>query len=100
VNAVLNSTTEQVVDEIRNAFEFFIATGGGGRVGKIYVSGGSIFIPKLVEEISTAVGVPFEVFNPFQKVGWDAKALTADYIQQIQSISPVAIGLAMRELNA
>ncbi len=99
VNTVLASTTEQVVDEIRNAFEFFIATGGGGRVSKIYVSGGSIFIPKLVEEISAAVGVPFEVFNPFQQITYDEKSLTPDYIQQIQSISPVALGLAMRGMK-
>lgn len=99
VNSILKTTTEQVVDEIRNAFEFFIATGGGGRVNKIYVSGGSIFIPKLVEEISAAVGVPFEVLNPFQNITFDEKALTAEYIQQIQSISPVALGLAMRGMK-
>lgn len=99
VNSVISSTTEQVVDEIRNAFEFFIATGGGGRVNRIYVTGGSIFIPKLVEEISSAIGVAFEVLNPFQRVTYDEKALTADYIQQIQSISPVAIGLAMRDMK-
>jgi type IV pilus assembly protein PilM len=99
VNSVLTSTTEQVVDEIRNAFEFFIATGGGGRIAKIYVTGGSIFIPKLVEEISAAVGVPFEILNPFQKIGFDEKVLSSEYIQQIQSISPVAIGLALREMK-
>ncbi len=99
VNAVINSTTEQMVDEIRNAFEFFIATGGGGRVNKIYVTGGSIFIPKLVESISAAVGVPFEVLNPFQQISFDEKTLTAEYVQQIQSICPVALGLAMREMN-
>lgn len=99
VNTILTSTTEQVVDEIRNAFEFFIATGGGGRVNKIYVTGGSIFIPKLVEEISAAVGVPFEVLNPFQKITFDEKSLTADYVQQIQSICPVALGLAMRGMK-
>ena len=80
------------------AFEFFIATGGGGRVNKIYVTGGSIFVPKLLDAISTAVGVPFEVLNPFQQVTFDEKTLTAEYLQQIQSICPVAIGLAMREL--
>jgi type IV pilus assembly protein PilM len=99
VNSVLASTTEQVVEEIRNAFEFFVATGGGGRVGKIYVTGGSIFIPKLIEEISAAIGVPFEVLNPFQQISYDQKLLTADYIQQIQSISPIALGLAMREMK-
>ena len=99
VNAILTSTTEQVVDEIRTAIEFFVATGGGGRINKMYVTGGSMFIPSLLEEISKAVGVPFEVLNPFQQVGYDAKELTPDYIQQIQSICPVALGLAMRDMK-
>ena len=99
VNTIMTATTEQMVDEIRNAFEFFIATGGGGRVNKIYVTGGSIFIPKLVEEVSAAVGVPFEVLNPFKEISFDEKALTADYIQQIQSICPVAIGLGLRGMK-
>lgn len=96
VLTVMSTTTEQVVDEIRNAFEFFVATGGGGRVNKIYVCGGSIFVPKLVEMVAASIGVPFEVLNPFQNITYDTKNLTADYIQQIQSISPVALGLAMR----
>lgn len=99
VLTIMTSTTEQVVDEIRNAFEFFVATGGGGRVNKIYVTGGSIFIPKLVESVAASVGVPFEVLNPFQTITYDTKNLTADYVQQIQSICPVAIGLGMRELK-
>ncbi len=99
VNTIMTSTTEQMVDEIRNAFEFFIATGGGGRVNKIYVTGGSIFIPKLVEEVSAAVGVPFEVLNPFKEITFDEKALTSEYIQQIQSICPVAIGLGLRGMK-
>lgn len=99
VNSILTTTTEQMVDEIRNAFEFFVATGGGGQINRMYVSGGSIFIPSLVEQISSSVGIPFEVLNPFQKVEYDTKTLTADYIQQIQSICPVAMGLASRDLK-
>ncbi len=99
VNSVLASTTEQVVDEIRTAVEFFVATGGGGRINRMYVSGGSMFIPSLLEEIFKAVGVPFEVLNPFQQVGYDRKVLTADYIQQIQSICAVAMGLALRDMK-
>lgn len=99
VNSIITSTTEQVVEEIRNAFEFFVATGGGGRVNRLYVTGGSVFIPRLAEEISAAIGIPFEILNPFQKISYDEKALTSDYIQQIHSISAVALGLGLRKMK-
>lgn len=99
VHAILSSTTEQVVEEIRNAFEFFAATGGGNRITKMFVTGGTVFIPRLVEQISVALGVQFEIFNPFQNIKYDSKNLTAEYVSQIQSISPVALGLGMRQVK-
>jgi type IV pilus assembly protein PilM len=96
VISIITNTTEQVVEEIRNAFEFYTATGGGNKPDLMFVSGGCIFIPNLVEELSKVLGVGFEVFNPFQSVTYDSKVLSAEYIQQIQSIAPVVLGLGMR----
>lgn len=96
VISIITNTTEQVVEEIRNAFEFYTATGGGNKPDLMFVSGGCIFIPNLVEELSKVLGVGFEVFNPFQSITYDSKVLSAEYIQQIQSIAPVVLGLGMR----
>jgi type IV pilus assembly protein PilM len=97
VNNILANTNEQVVEEIKNSFEFYSATASGAAIQRLYVSGGSIFIPGLVEQLSKAVSAPYEVFDPFLKMTYDPKAFTAEYISQIKAISPVALGLALRK---
>ncbi len=100
VASIINGANEQVTDEIRNSFEFYAATSAGSpSISRFYVSGGSMYLPGLVEQISKAVGTPFEQLNPFQRVGYDSKTLSPDYISQIQSVCPVALGLAMRKLG-
>jgi type IV pilus assembly protein PilM len=98
VVGILESSVEQVIDEIRNSFEFYSATSGGmAPLSRFYVSGGSMFIPGLVDGVSKAVGLQYEAFDPFRQISYDTKALTPDYVSQIRSISPVALGLAMRK---
>lgn len=99
MNGIISNTNEQVVDEVRNSFDFFGATSSGLSAGRMYVTGGSIFVPGLVDQISRAVGTGYEVFDPFQNVSYDSKAFGADSVSQIKAISPVALGLAMRKIG-
>ena len=97
VNAIINTTNDSVIDEIRNSFEFFSATSGGATIKKFYTSGGSIYVPGLVEKLSEATGVPFEVMDPFLKVSYNPRTVSPDFFAQIKPISAVALGLAMRK---
>jgi type IV pilus assembly protein PilM len=97
VHSIISQTNEQVIEEIRNAFEFYTATSAGASIQRMYVTGGSIFVPGLIEQLSKSVAVPYEVFDPFLKMSYDPKSFTPDYIAQIKAISPVAIGLALRK---
>lgn len=99
VNAILSSTNEQVVDEVRNGFDFFSATSNGVSANRLFVSGGSIFVPQLVEQISKAVGLSYEVFDPFQRISFDPKVFTGEYISQIKAISPIVLGLGLRKVK-
>jgi len=98
VNSIIASSNEQIVEELKNGFEFFSATAAGASVAKFYVSGGSVFVPGLVEQVSKAVGIPFEPFNPFNRIGYDTKVFTPDYIEQIKAVCPVAVGLGLRKM--
>lgn len=99
VMSIIRSTNELILDEIRNSFEFFAATANGAQVSKFYVSGGSVFLPGLVEQISKVSGIPFEPFDPFQKIQYDTKTFSFEYIEQIKAISPVVLGLGLRKEN-
>lgn len=99
VNSIIHSTTDTVVDEIRNSFEFFSATAGGAVIQKFYVTGGSIYVPGLVEALSKSSGIPFEVMDPFLKIDVNTKNVLPDYLAQIKPICSVALGLGLRKEN-
>ena len=97
VNSVISATNDSVVEEIRNSFEFFSATSGGAAVTRFFAAGGGIFTPGLVDGIAKATSIPYEVFDPFLKVGFDAKTVGVEYAAQIKSIAGIAMGLGMRK---
>lgn len=97
VNTIISSTNEAVVDELKNSFEFFSATSGGAAIQKFYVSGGSIYVPGLVETLSKATGIPFEVMDPFLKIDSAPRTVPPDYLAQIKPLAAVVLGLAMRK---
>ena len=95
VNNIVASVNDAVAEEIRNSFDFYGATSGGA-ISRFYASGGGIFTPGLVDAVAKATGVPYDVFDPFQRVSYDARSVGAEYASQIKSIAGVAIGLGMR----
>lgn len=99
VNAIIRSTNDRVLDEIRNSIEFYSAASSGSPVTRFYFCGGSIYLPGLVEEISKANSIPYEIFDPFQRILYDTKVFPFDYIEQIKAISPVVLGLALRKAD-
>lgn len=99
VNSIIRSTNDRVVDEIRNSIEFYTAASGGTAITRFFFCGGSIYLPGLVEEISKATSIPYEIFDPFQRILYDTKVFPFDYIEQIKAISPVVLGLALRKAD-
>ncbi len=97
VNSIIASTNDAVVDELRNSFEFFSATAGGAAIQKFYVTGGSIYVPGLVESVSKATGIPFEVMDPFLKIGAASRTVPPEYLAQIKPLAAVVLGLGMRK---
>jgi len=99
VNAIIRSTNDRILDEIRNSIDFYSAAAGGAPISQLYLSGGSIYLPGLVTDISRSNGLPYEIFDPFQKILYDPKVFSFEYIDQIRAISPVALGLALRKAD-
>ncbi len=92
---VLKPFVEQAANEVSRALQFFYTSTPYSRVDHIYVAGGSSSVMGLTEAISAKVGVPAEVFSPFQgmEIGPDVRE------RQLRLDSPsllIACGLAMR----
>lgn len=96
---VLQMVNETIGQEINNSFDFYKSSSLSGTVTQIYVSGGAIQTPGLYEKIQEVTGVNCIEFNPFQRISVNPKLITPDYMQQIRLFSPVALGLALRNLG-
>jgi type IV pilus assembly protein PilM len=99
VNTIITNINEGVSDEVRNGYDFFTASTTGVNVTKGFFTGGSSQVTGLMAGISTAIGLPLEPLNPFLRVTYNPKNLTADYIQQISPFAAVALGLGLRKLG-
>ena len=97
--AVLRAVTENVILEIQKTFDFYKASAASDRIDKIVVSGGAAraegFFELLTERFETTV----EFFDPFRKIGFDARRLKADAPSEVGPTAAVAVGLALRRVG-
>lgn len=98
IQSILTATHDGVAEEIRRTFDFYTATGAESAVQKVYVCGGGSRTPGLVEGLGASLQLPVEYLNAFTNIGY-SKKFTPEYITQINTIAPVAMGLAMRKLG-
>ncbi|MEM7646026.1 MAG: type IV pilus assembly protein PilM [Pseudomonadota bacterium] len=96
---IISSTNEMICEEIKDSFRFYEQSKSGSQVSSIFLSGGSIKIPHLVESISTATGLNCQILNPLQKVTYNKKAFSDQFIDEILPFLPGVIGLAARKMG-
>jgi type IV pilus assembly protein PilM len=97
VQQVILTTSEAVIEEIRNSFDFFAASGSGVQLQTCYYTGGGSQMPGLTLGLSKMAGVSFEQFNPFSRVRNGAKHLSHEYLSEMSPYVSVAMGLALRK---
>jgi len=96
VHSIINTVNAQMVEEIRNSFEFFSASSAGFNITQCFYTGGSSYIPNLIQAASQLTSIPFEPINPFIKVK-PAKGMSPDYLQQIGPFVSIVVGLGLRK---
>lgn len=99
VQAVIAATNDVVTDEIRNSFEFFMASNSDTAITRGFITGGAASMPGLVQQISKAAAVPIEMLNPFIKVKASKKNFNPEYLIQIAPFVSVAMGLGLRKVG-
>ncbi|MBA3322376.1 MAG: type IV pilus assembly protein PilM [Pyrinomonadaceae bacterium] len=102
VSSVLESVSDALALEIQKTFDFYRATSedGEGRVQKILISGGCSKLTGLVEFFSRRFNMPVERFDPFRKIKVDARRFDADFMRDVMPEMAVAVGLALRGVDA
>jgi type IV pilus assembly protein PilM len=102
IEPLLGNVMEMIAMEIQKTFDFYRATAedNSTEVSKIYISGGGSKLTKLPEEIAARLEIPVEILNPFQNIKVDTRKFDPDYLSEIMPEMAVAVGLALRGVEA
>ena len=99
---ILDTVSDILALEIQKTMDFYRATveEGESAVEKILVSGGGSKLKGLVEFLSKRFEVPVEMFDPFRKIKVDSRGFDPEYMREIVPEIAIAVGLALRGVNA
>lgn len=85
--------------DLRRSLDFYLARLRGQALAKVVLTGGTAKLGNLVPFLSTALGLPVEIGNPFALCDVDA-GVPAAYLADVAPMMAVAVGLALRGAHA
>ncbi|QQS42668.1 MAG: type IV pilus assembly protein PilM [Acidobacteriota bacterium] len=102
IQPLISNVTEMVAMEIQKTFDFYRATSDNDdiKVEKILISGGGSKMAGLREELAMKLEMPVEVLDPFRQINVDPAKFDPDYLSEIMPEMAVAVGLALRGVEA
>ncbi len=96
VLTAVNNINDALGMEINNSFDFYRSSGATQSVSQIFLSGGVVRTPGLMQKIQEVTSISCTVMDPFQRVEVNAKKISAELKEQIRLFCPVSIGLGLR----
>jgi len=93
---VIEQVCDTIAGEIQRSLDFFLATSGEERIGRVYLTGGTANLAQLAQAIERRSRVTTEVIQPLERVSLDG-AIDQPLLQQRAAQITVALGLAMRK---
>jgi type IV pilus assembly protein PilM len=102
IDGALETVSDMLALEISKTFDFYRATAedGDGTVQKILISGGGSKLKGLPEYLSNRFEMPVERLDPFRRIKVDARRFDPDYMREVVPEMAVAVGLALRGVDA
>jgi type IV pilus assembly protein PilM len=99
--ALLQTALSAFSVEIKKTFDFYSSTSSGDApVQKILLSGGGSKLAGLREFLAEQFEMPVEVLDPFRHISVDTKQFDPDYMREVMPEMAVAVGLALRGVDA
>ena len=102
IQPIIETVSDILALEVRKTMDFYRATASEGEtaIQKILLAGGGSKLPGLADYLAKRFEIPVEVFNPFRQIEVDAKKFDPDYMREIVPDMAVAVGLALRGVEA
>jgi type IV pilus assembly protein PilM len=99
VDNVIQQVNEQVATEVQRTLDFYAATSADNQFSKIYLSGGSAKLGSLGKTLSSRIGAPVEILQPFRRLEVDERKFDSEYMKNLAPQAAVCVGLAMRYIG-
>jgi len=102
IQPIIETVSDILALEVRKTMDFYRATADEGEaaIQKILLAGGGSKLPGLADYLAKRFEIPVEVFNPFRQIEVDDKKFDPDYMREIVPEMAVAVGLALRGVEA
>jgi type IV pilus assembly protein PilM len=99
IQETLNSALNSLATEVTKSMDFFRSTSSEEKVDKLFLSGGCAKIKSIQSVIEQQAGIPVEVINPFKEINCSKRDLDVDYLQEMEPIMAVSVGLGLRRVG-
>ncbi len=102
IQPIIATVSDILALEVRKTMDFYRATADEGEaaIQKILLAGGGSKLPGLADYLAKRFEIPVEFFNPFRQIEVDDKKFDPDYMREIVPEMAVAVGLALRGVEA
>jgi type IV pilus assembly protein PilM len=102
IQPILESVSDILALEIQKTMDFYRATAEDGEaaIQKILICGGGSKLPGLGEYLAKRFEILVEVFDPFRQIQVDSRRFDPDYMREVVPEMAVAVGLALRGVDA
>jgi type IV pilus assembly protein PilM len=102
IQPIIEAVSETLALEVKKTFDFYRTTAqeSEATIQKILLAGGGSKLPGLPDFLAARFDIPVEVFDPFRQIEVDATKFDPDYMREIVPEMAVAVGLALRGVEA
>jgi len=101
IQPIIETVSEALALEVKKTVDFYRATAQDELgIQKILLAGGGSKLPGLANFLAKKFEIPVEVFDPFRQIEVDSRKFDPDYMREIVPEMAVAVGLALRGVEA
>jgi type IV pilus assembly protein PilM len=101
IQPIIETVSEALALEVKKTVDFYRATAQDeAGIQKILLAGGGSKLPGLADFLAKKFEIPVEVFDPFRQIEVDSRKFDPDYMREIVPEMAVAVGLALRGVEA
>ncbi|HEY8224778.1 MAG TPA: type IV pilus assembly protein PilM [Pyrinomonadaceae bacterium] len=102
IQPIIEAVSDSLALEVRKTMDFYRTTAADGEatIQKILLAGGGSKLPGVADYLAKRFEIPVEVFDAFRQIEVDTNRFDPDYMKEIVPEMAVAVGLALRGVEA